>query len=355
MGFTIKACRRFAVSKACLFGTVFFLTTSPAYANILIGPRFAYYFDNSNLRTSAIASGVQDETLLLDLDEIETIQLAFPNEVEFTAQQDGIGIVADQIVVPMVGGLINFGDDRDRFTISALYGEGNGSFSSTQAVSRTLTVADRSAVDFGRLISTAEFDYDRYDIEATWQRRTSEAFSFFLGVRYERLERSGPGTSSQGITQNVDNLTNLAVAEAFGQDPPPPIPDIPASTFLSRESASQDVYSFRAGATAFVPVSEDATAFFNGVLHGSYQPGFVSRSVFPDVNGPGQDLIMEIRESEEFSIGPDVAIGAQFTLAENIALDLRYRAVIFFPLSGSSSFDDARVNHGVNIGVSFRL
>jgi len=38
-----------------------------------------------------------------------------------------------------------------------------------------------------------------------------------------------------------------------------------------------------------------------------------------------------------------------------LALDLRYRAVLFFPLSEAESFSDARVNHGVNLGLSLRL
>ncbi|MEM1132023.1 MAG: hypothetical protein AAGH53_03715 [Pseudomonadota bacterium] len=331
------------------------LLPSAAQADILIGPRFAYYFDNSNLRTSSIPAGVQDESLLIDENRLAIVEQAFPGQVSSSAQQDGIGVVADQIAVPMIGAMINFGDDRDRFTISALYGQGSGSFAQTQAVSRSLTIRDVTEVDFGRFIATADFDYDRYDIEATWQRRTSESFAFFAGVRYERLERSGSGTSSQGITQGVSNLLDAAIAEIQGDPPPVPFPDAPGQFFPSIESATQETYSLRAGVTAFVPFAENATAFFNGMVHGSYQPGFTAQSVFPDVNGPGQDLAITTRNPSEFSLGPDFAVGAQITVAENIALDLRYRAVAFFPLSGANSFSDARINHGVNIGFSFRL
>ena len=40
---------------------------------------------------------------------------------------------------------------------------------------------------------------------------------------------------------------------------------------------------------------------------------------------------------------------------EELALDLRYRAVLFFPLTGVQDFSDARVSHGINLGLSLRL
>lgn len=164
-------------------------TPSVAHADVIVGPRVAYYFDNSNLRTSSIAGGVQDESVLFDEQRLDQLEALAPGEVTAIAQQDGIGVLADQIAVPMYGVTVNFGDDRDRFTFTGLYGEGSGSFSQTQAVSTVFEFRDVLAVDFGRFVNDIEFDYERVDLEATWQRRTSENFAFLLGVRYERLER----------------------------------------------------------------------------------------------------------------------------------------------------------------------
>lgn len=123
------------------------LIAAPAHADVIIGPRVAYYFDNSNLRTSSIAGGVQDIDVLFDEVLLQTIEAIAPGEAVAIAQQDGIGVLADQIAVPMYGATLNFGDDRDRFTVTGLYGQGSGSFSQTQAVSTNFQFRDIQAVD----------------------------------------------------------------------------------------------------------------------------------------------------------------------------------------------------------------
>ncbi|MEO1044484.1 MAG: hypothetical protein AAFX04_03485 [Pseudomonadota bacterium] len=330
------------------------LVPSLAHADVVIGPRFSYFFDNSNLRTSSIEGGQVEEGGLIDQQALELAQDLFPGEVDFRSQQDGTGILAEQIAIPMVGAMINFGDDRDRFTITGMYGEGSGGIEQTIAISRRLAIQNDTATDFGNALATGEFDYNRYDLEVTWQRRTSERFAFFAGARYERLERSGPIAFNFNTTFNVDNLLGTRLAEAFGQDPPPPLVPEETPPQMLRESATQETFSIRAGVTAFVPFSETGTAFFNGMVHASYQPDFRTRTSVVQPDGTLAPPFVD-RSGEEASFGPDIAVGAQFALSDSIALDVRYRAVLFFPLSGENNFSDARVNHGVNIGVSFRL
>ena len=338
--------------KACLIAAAGLPTA--AKADVLIGPRVAYYFDNSNLRTSAIAGGVQDEGGAIDQATFEFAQELLGPDLQLTTQQEGIGVLADQIAVPMIGAMINFGDDRDRFTISALYGEGSGSFSQTQAISRVLEFRDRQAVDFGVATIGADFDYTRYDLEATWQRRTSENFAILAGFRYERLERDGTGSSGLGLTPNVDNFLIQLIEEELGVPPSEPFPDQAFSSIPIRDQGTQETFSARAGVTAFVPINESATAFFNGMAHASYQPSFETRTQFVLPDGLSINDLVEVNSSE-VSLGPDFAVGAQFILSDNLALDVRYRANIFFPLSGDQSFSDSRVNHGVNLGLSLRL
>lgn len=327
---------------------------SSAHAEVVVGPRFSYYFDNSNLRTSDIAGGQVETGGLVNTFDLENLEGLFDQgDVTYTAQQQGKGIVADQIVVPMVGAMINVGGDRDRFTLTAMYGEGNGGLTQTDAVFRSLAVQDRYAADYGSAVATARYKYKRYDVELTWQRRTSESFAFFAGARYERLERAGPGTLTIGITPNVDNLIDAELSQIYG-DPPMPVTANPPTTTNFFETAKLQTFSARAGMTAFVPFSSNGVAFFNGMVHASYLPGYSSTTQYFDDQGqPSYQTGGSNRA--EVSMGPDIAVGAQFTLAENIALDIRYRAVLFFPLSGQQSFSDARINHGVNVGVSFRL
>lgn len=153
-----------------------------------------------------------------------------------------------------------------------------------------------------------------------------------------------------GITQNGPNALNAALADLTGQDPEPPFPDFPANVAGLQENSLQETFSARAGVTAFVPVNENMTAFFNGMVHASYQPSITSTTQFDGLSFP----IVETSDSE-FSAGPDFAVGAQFILSDGVAVDVRYRANLFFPISGEQSFSDSRVNHGVNLGVSLRL
>lgn len=337
-----------------LAGACTALIAAPAQADVVIGPRVAYYFDNSNLRTSSIEGGQAPEGGLVDESDLNTVREGFPGEVEFESQQNGRGITADQVAIPMIGAMVNFGDDRDRFTLTAMYGDGSGSVSETLSLGRFLSVAGEPAVDFGSFTSRADFQYDRYDVELSWQRRVNETFALLAGARYERLERAGPGEFEFGLTGEVDALLRRRVAELEGQDPGPDFSIPTAFIGQTQQSAASDIFSARVGATAFVPVSESAVAFFSGMLHVSYQPEFEVLTQ-TSVDGGAQNELRSSTVSDEASAGPDLAVGMQFVLSDNVALDVRYRAILFFPLSGDQSFSDARVNHGVNLGLSLRL
>lgn len=326
---------------------------TPAHADVVIGPRVSYYFDNSNLRTSSIDSGL-DEGDALDPADAAVLRAAFGEEPALATRSESEGLKADQIGYPMVGAMVNFGNDRDRFTLTAMYGSGEGDIEQSAAVSRTLTLGAARFVDTFNFDARALNKSDRLDVEMTWQRRESESFAFLAGVRYERLDSTYDG--SLRILQGNSIPTLIAQAEAIvaGDPVPPGFPATPAIEADVFQKGVIQTYSARAGATAFVPFSEGGVAFFNGMLQASYRPDYDVLTVIDDPSGTfsGSD---ESPEQGEFSIGPDFAVGAQFILSQNLALDLRYRAVLFFPLSGASSFSDARVNHGVNLGLSLRL
>lgn len=336
---------------AAVGALIFVAGATPAAADVVIGPRFSYYFDNSNLRTSSL-SAAQVEGPQLDPELNRQLQEIFgTDEIALTTQEEGAGVLADQITFPMIGGMINFGNDRDRFTLTAMYGSGSGRVQQVFTESSQLSIGDIGVNDLTVLRAVGTTDTDKYDVELTWQRRTSEQFAFFAGARYERLESLAEVVASQKATENIEDFLFEAIN---GEPRPRPGEVLFGNSFDLVSRAVLETFSVRAGVTAFVPFSENVVAFANGMLHASHQPTYSTADAVEDING-NQIALDETEVKGETSLGPDIAVGAQFILSDNLALDVRYRAILFFPVSGDSSFGDARVNHGVNLGVSLRL
>ncbi|MEZ5696031.1 MAG: hypothetical protein R3E18_06225 [Sphingomonadaceae bacterium] len=191
---------------------------------------------------------------------------------------------------------------------------------------------------------------DRFDLELTWQRRINENFAILAGARYERLDIAGQGT----VTIQETDAVRSFVAETLGEELPNRNLDGANQPTTIATDRKLETLSARFGVTAFIPFNGSAVAFFSGMVQGSYQPDSNFGTRFFGVNG---NLVREENRKDrgELSVGPDFAVGAQFILTDNIALDIRYRAILYFPLSGDFSFGDSRVNHGINLGVSFRL
>ncbi|GAB5486508.1 MAG: hypothetical protein Pars2KO_00780 [Parasphingorhabdus sp.] len=319
-----------------------FIPATAAQAEIIFGPRVSYYFDNSNLRTSDLMGSDQpilDPVLETAFEQATGLDATFAGE-------ENIASLGDQISFPMIGGTVSAGDDKDRFTLTAMFGSGSGRQTQTLVTTNRLMLGSEAITDFQVIEADANLDLDRYDFELTWQRRLNEKFAIFGGVRYERLEIESPTTVTADITFNIPNR----LLDAIGSS------DQRQGAFNSVDrfliNTTVETFSARLGATAFVPLDQSITAFFNGMIHASHQPKYtVTQS---GTNTPNvQPFTFEA--GSETSIGPDFAVGMQVGIAPNVAMDIRYRAIIFFPVVGSLSFDDVRVNHGVNLGVSFRL
>ena len=213
----------------------------------------------------------------------------------------------------------------------------------------TLSVADVQFTELSIIQTVTTEEVDRLDLELTRQRRVSENFAMSAGAHYERLAVTGAGTL---VIQQNDEVRQF-VADVLGEDAPTRNIDALGVRIGSQPTFARDVQ--RPGrVTAFVPFSAHAVAFFNGMVHASHQPASTFETRFL---GFDEETLREEerRDAAETSIGPDFAVGAQFILTDSIALDIRYRAIMFFPLSGDFDFGDSRVNHGVNLGVSLRL
>ena len=340
--------------RAAALATTAFAITLPsvAHADVVIGPRVAYYFDNSNLRTSNEQSFEDAATMRDDERTQELRDLLDPFPVgDLTTTEASTAVLADQIGFPMYGGMINFGDDRDRFTITGMYGEGEGDTETvaTRQINVFLGAQDVRDLEFSNLAGRSQIE--RIDVEATWQRRVNENFALTAGVRYERLDIEDAGTLR---VISTDQILAVATGSTFVLDN-----SFPVSSDVVTKS-TLETYTARFGATAFVPISDNVNSFFSGMLQAGFSPEtelqsrvelLTSRIALPE---PQIDEFTDI-QSSEISIGPDMAVGLQWLIFDNLALDVRYRAVVFFPLSGEFEFSDAQVNHGVNVGLSLRL
>lgn len=327
-----------AVTLIAIAGSI----AQPASAEIIFGPRISYYFDNSNLRTSDLMASDQP----IPNPELEMVFEQATGLDATVTSEESISSLGDQIAFPMIGGTISAGDDKDRFTLTAMFGSGSGGQTQTLVTTERLTLGPTDITDFQVVEADADIGIDRYDIELTWQRRLNEKFAIFGGVRYERLELDAPTQVTGDITFNIPNT----LIDVTGSTEPKRGAFSSVDQFLI--DSTVETFSARIGATAFVPVDQSITAFFNGMIHVSHQPGYtINQRNAATPNDPP----FTFQAPSETSIGPDFAVGMQVAIAQNVALDVRYRAIIFFPVGGELSFNDARVNHGVNLGLSFRL
>lgn len=317
------------------------ITSQTAQAEVIFGPRVSYYFDNSNLRTSDLTASVEP---ILPTDIARDLAQSTGLETTLAADQK-VAAIGDQIAYPMFGASISTGNDKDRFTLTGMYGAGNGSQTLTLITTNRLNIGTQAITDFQVFEAALDNDIDRYDLEVTWQSRLNEKLAIFGGLRYERLEVDALARITADITYNIDNFVNETLV--LNKPNQQPVYDV----LNFQVGTNVEVFSARAGVSAFVPVNQSMTAFFNGMVHASYQPSY---SVRQSLVGSNTDAFA-FKAASETSLGPDIAVGLQWGIAENISMDLRYRAIFFFPIAGDFSFDDARVNHGINMGVSVRL
>ncbi|MEP3420815.1 MAG: hypothetical protein ABJN35_03715 [Erythrobacter sp.] len=344
MNSAARTLARAAVIAACVS------SAAPAYADVIIGPRVAYYFDNSNLRTSDL-QGLQDARTTINDEVTQDLRDATGfDDLLVTTVDNGSATNADQVGFAMYGATVNFGDDRDRFTFTGMYGSGSTTTELVSSREVTVEVADIAFNELSVIQTVAREDVDRLDLELTWQRRLNENFAVSAGARFERLDISGAGAIA---IQETDEVRRF-VAETLGEEAPSRNLDGANTPNAQVTQRTLETFSARAGVTAFVPFNDQAVAFFNGMVQGSYQPSSEFRTAFIGLNG--EEVREEIRKDRgEMSVGPDIAVGVQLILSDNLAIDMRYRAIVFFPISGDFSFSDSRVNHGVNLGLSLRL
>ena len=168
------------------------------------------------------------------------------------------------------------------------------------------------------------------------------------GLRYERLKERVSITTQTTGSSNAINLINAQggsgiVSYALLND-----------TAVGSYSTTSAIYSARIGAAAYIPLGATQRIYVNGLAHINYAPrnNIVLTQVFQSSGAP---QVVNSNVSSETTIGPDISVGYIRQLGSRASIDIRYRGLFYFPVSGARSFDDPRVNHGVSIGVSFTL
>lgn len=339
------------VRCAALAGASLAAFAAPAKAgDISISPRFFLYFDNSSQRQSGLSDVAQlDPQADADLSDALTDFYGVP--IDVVSENPTSSAINNQIVYPMFGGAITFGLDKENRTslsVSLLYGEANSKYRSITSYDRTVTVADTFTAE-DLFVQTAEgkAKEKRWDLELTLQHRLNERFALLGGLRYERNSSRGNFTTTTQISENAINLLNALFDEgdfSFGID---------NSVGSLAVKVNDDIYSARFGGAAYVPIGQRSQVYVNGLVHLTYFPGASGKGRFivPDV----LDETYDIDIPSETLIGPDIAVGYLHRISDKVGLDLRYRGIFYFPISGNKKFNDPRVNHGINAGLTFNL
>jgi hypothetical protein len=332
----------------------------PAHAEWSITPRAALYFDNVGQRQSAFNDNTPEHQALLNninsqlvAANISARQLGLPPA---TLKVDPIDTVqrADQITFPQVGATLTFGwrdSESTQISITALYGKTSAEALRLSTESYHYNAFGANIVDTDAINSQLQIDVKRLDLEVTLQHRLNETFSLIGGIRAERTSSDERASTTELTSANfgnfyVYNLNQYAISQGFPA-PFPPIVSFEIPPVTATVKFSGVTYSARIGAAAYAPVGEKHLFYVNGLLHASWQA-----RVDGTIHYGNGTSFRTLALPAETSLGPDISVGYMYRFSDRFGVDVRYRAQVYFPVSGPFSFDDARVNHGVGVGFT---
>jgi len=176
-------------------------------------------------------------------------------------------------------------------------------------------------------------DLERFDFEFTAQTRFNDYASWMVGGRWERVRVDFDSRNQSGAGQSVNPVTPGNPQPGF----------VRVGQGKSDGESGYDIFSGRIGLAGSVPLTKSRKhLLYSNVLF------FLGRQIQKNKG------VTQIYESRWLG-GPDLAVGYIFALTPSISFDLRYRALFFYPFSGSSDFDSPEVTHGLNIGLNFQI
>jgi hypothetical protein len=199
------------------------------------------------------------------------------------------------------------------FTLTALYGTAsNDIFAYGGAIVSPDTVKFET--------QNVDADLRRLDVELTAQTPITESIGWLAGVRYERVR--------------IDFVSNFN--QTFGGPGGVSI----APPFSIPFEDGYDLYSIRGGIAGAAPITANRQHRFYGTFMGF--AGYRN----PVIDTPN-------RYDSAYFAGPDISVGYQWSVNELTAVDLRYRMIAFFPLTGAGSLSEPKLTHGPSLTVSF--
>jgi len=323
---------------------------TPAQADFSFSPRFFLYFDNAYQRSS----GFDEQTSLLtgaDAQASQDLSDFFGTPVNVNTHDAVSASISNQQVYPLFGAAFTADLDsakRTQLTVSALYGEATSDLATLQTFQQDITVLGLTSQDVISQHISGKSKAKRLDLELTLQHRLNERFALLGGLRYERIASKGTFDFNNVSSNNAQNLFSLL----FGSGDV--VIGINESNGTMQNEVTDHVVSARVGGAAFANMNQRNMVYLNGLLHVTHQwaNDAVSRLIVPDVD---LDETNEIDIKSETAIGPDISVGYVHRFTDTIGLDVRYRAIVYFPVGGSRDFDDPRVNHGINAGLTFNF
>jgi hypothetical protein len=323
---------------------------APAQADFSFSPRFFLYFDNANQRSS----GFDDVHQLSQQSDAELGDLLSDfYETPVTVETHGITSAAinNQDVYPLFGGAFTMSLDsanRTQLTFSALYGTANSDMNTVQTFEQDITVEGFTAHDLITQHMNGRNKSKRLDLELTAQHRFNERFALIGGLRYERIDAKTTGDYRWISSSNALNVFSVLFGDSSL------LIDLQDAQGTFSSKASGDIFSARLGGAAFANINARNLVYLNGLVHVTHEPSTKAKFhlMVPDDD---IDQTSSIKVKGETAIGPDIAVGYTHKFTDTIGLDVRYRAIVYFPVSGPRDFDDPRVNHGVNAGLTFNF
>lgn len=337
------------VTRASALAVAACLAT-PAQADFSFSPRFFLYFDNAYQRSS----GFDDQNALLtgaDAEASEELSDFFGEPVLVQTQDATSASISNQQVYPLFGAAFTAGLDssnRTQLTFSALYGQSTTDIATLQTFEQDITVSGLTAQDVITQHVSGKSKAKRLDLELTLQHRLNERFALLGGLRYERIHSEGEFDFRNVSSNNASNLFSLL----FGSGEV--VIGLNESEGTASSEVTDHVISARVGGAAFANINQRNMVYLNGLLHYTHQSAddATTRFVVEDLDF---DETYEPDIKSESAIGPDISVGYVHKFTDTVGVDVRYRAIVYFPISGSRDFDDPRVNHGINAGLTFNF
>lgn len=233
-------------------------------------------------------------------------------------------IFSEPFEFPMIGGSLSYRSDRflpsTRFTFSALFGESE--------VDRILLGASPVPEQGDTLVNVksiriaSEAEAERVDLELSSETRINDFISVVAGVRYEESIVDFDATITR-IDSNNGGAPNAVEMFEFKE--------------------WYKLYTARLGVAGAIPLDDQR----QHNIYTNAQVFLGARDTKPGGDGvPLDDATLG---------GPDLSIGYNYRLSEEWILDARYRASIFFFLSGRRELGETKVTHGPSLSLVKRF